>query len=186
MDNQNAPKAEKTVTARRRLFQILAVGGTAAVVLPEKWVKPVVDAVIVPAHAAGSVTRAAGIFGNTGPVSVASSRQNPLERLANMLVSSAHATAPICGPASENVVCISFDIQPLPSTSVQVYVQGSSGSTTISANNAISNVTVGNLVFSNLIATSTTLSCLITSSRSDCTTGFVSLQLRETNFCVSG
>jgi hypothetical protein len=56
MKTPHSEKSEKTVSARRRLFQIMVVGGTAAIVLPEKWVKPVVDAVIVPAHADGSGT----------------------------------------------------------------------------------------------------------------------------------
>lgn len=39
--------------ARRRLIKSLAAGGAigAAVTLPEKWAKPVIDAVIVPLHA---------------------------------------------------------------------------------------------------------------------------------------
>lgn len=189
MDTQSSEKSHTSVSARRRLFQILAVGGTAAVVLPEKWVKPVVDAVIVPAHAAGSVVRADGIFGNRGSLFVTSNRMNPVERFAEMFVGSAHADVPLtCG--AENVLCISFVIAPLPSQTVQVFVDGNSSSSpaspVISANNAIENVTVGNLVFTNLIASSTSISGYVTSSRSDCSSGPLMLSRRASNVCVSG
>jgi hypothetical protein len=40
---------------RRRVLEILTVGGlTVTILLPSRWIKPVVESVIVPAHAAAS------------------------------------------------------------------------------------------------------------------------------------
>lgn len=177
------PHSEKTVSARRRLFQIMAVGGAAAVVLPEKWVKPVIDAVILPAHAAGSVVRVGGIFGNQGPLFVASNQGNVLDRFAGMLMGSAHAAIvlPSCG--AENTLCIAFEIAALPSTSVQVYVGGSLGSASISSGNAITDVTVNGLAFSNLIATTAAVSGNVTSTNPSCLTGPITLPKRTVLAC---
>ncbi len=44
----------KTLSARRKLLKSLVAGGGAAVTansLPDKWAKPVVDSVLLPAHA---------------------------------------------------------------------------------------------------------------------------------------
>jgi hypothetical protein len=42
-------------TTRRRVLQILTVGGlTATIALPSRWIKPVVEAIVVPAHAQAS------------------------------------------------------------------------------------------------------------------------------------
>ncbi len=142
-----SPSSEKTVSARRRLFQIMAVGGTAAIVLPEKWVKPVIDAVIVPAHAAGSVVRTAGIYGNSG-VGVGSNSASVLDRFAGMFMSSAHAATSTCA----NTPCISFDIPAASQTPVRVSIWAldTPGSTFINPNNTLDPVTVGQLKFSNL------------------------------------
>jgi hypothetical protein len=43
---------------RRRVLEILTVGGlTVTILLPSKWLKPVVESVIVPAHAQASPVR---------------------------------------------------------------------------------------------------------------------------------
>ena len=167
MSTEPSEKSEKSVSARRRLFQILAVGGTAAVVLPAKWVKPVVDAVIVPAHAAGSGVRASGTFGNSNSLQGVSSGRI-LERFAGMIIGSAHAQLNpyICGSLT-NTVCISFSIEPSPSTSVAVQVSGvSSAPTVIYPNNVIADVEVGGGLFrfTNLIASSVSVSGFVTSS----------------------
>ncbi len=146
MTTPNPDKSEKTVSARRRLFQIMAVGGTAAIVLPEKWVKPVVDAVIVPAHAAGSVVRASGIYGNSFGMPVVTNRANVFERFAGMLMSSAHADSVACKDAD----CISFNILALPQTYVQIYALGHTGSTNILANNTLATAFVGPYTFSGM------------------------------------
>ena len=161
MSTEPSEKSEKSVSARRRLFQILAVGGTAAVVLPAKWVKPVVDAVIVPAHAAGSVVgRVGGIYGNGGVQTTQNTnRASALERFAGMIIGSAHAAAvPLiaCGSLTNpNTVCISFSIPSAPGTSVTVVTsnQGSSSVPQIYPNNTIDNVSVGNLSFTGLTYT---------------------------------
>ena len=162
MSAEPSEKSEKSVSARRRLFQILAVGGTAAVVLPAKWVKPVVDAVIVPAHAAGSVVgRVGGIYGNGGGAQVVQNTNGAsvLERFAGMIIGSAHAAAvPLttCGSLTNpNTVCISFSIPSAPGTNVTVAAsnQGSSSVPQIYPNNAIDNVSVGVLSFTELTYT---------------------------------
>ena len=150
MSTEPSEKSEKSVSARRRLFQILAVGGTAAVVLPAKWVKPVVDAVIVPAHAAGSVVgRVGGIYGNGGVQTTQNTnRASALERFAGMIIGSAHAAAvPLiaCGSLTNpNTVCISFSIPSAPGTSVTVVTsnQGSSSVPQIYPNNNLPTVSV--------------------------------------------
>lgn len=45
--------ADTRETRRRRLLQLLAVGGVFAggKMVPETWVKPVIDEVVLPAHA---------------------------------------------------------------------------------------------------------------------------------------
>ena len=180
MTTPNPENTQKSVSARRRLFQILAVGGSAAVVLPEKWVKPVVDAVIVPAHAAGSVVRAQGIFGNQGAPFVVSNRTNPLERFAEMFVGSANAAVfPAC--VLPNSTCISFVIPAPADSSVQVFVGGSSTTVQISPNNAIGDVTLDGLTFTNLIASSSSVSGLF--SASNCVTAAFTLPRRLTNEC---
>jgi hypothetical protein len=186
MSTQNSEKPQTTVSARRRLLQIVAVGGTAAVVLPAKWVKPVVDSVIVPAHAAGSVVPASGIFGNRGTLFADSGQGNFLERVADMMIGSAHATAPeLCGlEVNANTVCISFVISSPPSRSVTVFVNGESASAPdIASNNTIGTVNCGNLVFTNLIAGSSSLGGNCESSRSDCSTGAFTLLRRMSNTC---
>jgi hypothetical protein len=165
MSMDKPEESQKTVSARRRLFQIFAVGGVASVVLPEKWVKPVIDAVIVPAHAAGSVGRQSGIFGNA-PVPIADSGHgNFLERLAGVLIGSAYAgpVLPSCGLTASNNACISFNIAPYPSSSVDVtivdYRSPAQGSvtTTIYPNNSINNVTLLGYSFTNLVVDSVNL-----------------------------
>lgn len=49
----DAPDADSRDKSRRRLLQLLAVGGVFAggKMLPETWVKPVIDEVVLPTHA---------------------------------------------------------------------------------------------------------------------------------------
>ncbi|MBK9441811.1 MAG: hypothetical protein IPN53_11070 [Comamonadaceae bacterium] len=188
--SEKSDKSEKAVSARRRLFQIMAVGGTAAIVLPEKWVKPVVDAVIVPAHAAGSgVQRVSGYFGNRGTLVGFTSHGNVLERFADMFIGSAHAVtaSSTCELGGMNVLCISVVIAPPPSTAVEVYVGGGTpGTASISSGNAITDVSVNGLTFSNLIASPSSISGFVTSSIPDCSTGTIVLPARTSNACSSG
>ena len=46
----------QTHTSRRKLLATLGVGTVAAVTLPSKWKKPMVDAIVLPAHAQTSAT----------------------------------------------------------------------------------------------------------------------------------
>ena len=52
-NNDKAPGAATTTSSRRKLIQALAASGVivSAKLIPEKWGKPVVDAVALPAHA---------------------------------------------------------------------------------------------------------------------------------------
>ena len=43
-----------TGVSRRRVLSTLALGGGAAMIMPERWVKPVINAVVLPAHAEGT------------------------------------------------------------------------------------------------------------------------------------
>ena len=52
--NHQAQKSPQS-SSRRRILTALAAGTGAAVLLPEKWVKPIVDKVMVPAHAQATV-----------------------------------------------------------------------------------------------------------------------------------
>jgi hypothetical protein len=49
--------AEDQNPTRRRVLKIAGIGGAAAVtlILPSKWTKPIVESIVVPAHAAASV-----------------------------------------------------------------------------------------------------------------------------------
>jgi hypothetical protein len=192
MSTQNSEKPQATVSARRRLLQIMAVGGTAAVVLPEKWVKPVVDAVIVPAHAATSVP-ISGIFGNHGTLAFADSGQgNFLERVAGMVVGSAHAasTVPFCGlevtlnNVQNVVVDITFNIlsNNLTNVIVDCYTSAAPG---IAPVNTFSNVICNSLIFTSMSLTANTLSGTCVSSRQDCGSGLFTLYRKNANQCVT-
>jgi hypothetical protein len=41
-------------TTRRRVLKILVGGVTVAILIPSKWIKPIVESVVVPAHAQAS------------------------------------------------------------------------------------------------------------------------------------
>jgi hypothetical protein len=44
-------------TTRRRVLKILVGGATVAILIPSKWFKPIVESVVVPAHAQASPAR---------------------------------------------------------------------------------------------------------------------------------
>lgn len=56
MTRDRSTATEEIKPGRRRLLKTLILGGAVTAVLPEKWIKPVVDTVIVPAHAQGSTS----------------------------------------------------------------------------------------------------------------------------------
>ncbi len=171
MSMQKPDSSEKTVSARRRLLQAFAVGGTAAVVLPEKWVKPVIDAVIVPAHASGSVVPIVGTYGNSGnPVMGNNGSGNFLDRFAGMLIGSAYATGslPACGLVATSNACISFAITAGSANNVSVLVNCPPNAwdfMTVSRypNNSIDDVTLPNsgYSFTNLVVNSIYLNGMV-------------------------
>lgn len=141
---------------RRRLLQALALGGVSAAVLPEKWVRPVIDTVIVPAHAQGSIVHINGIYSNVQTNGAAPG--SFMERLANFVVPSAHAQV---GNPFANLEQVHFDCRANPNVQVRYYNSYSSlcetMPTTIFPNNVIQDVTLGTYTFFNLLASPSTL-----------------------------
>lgn len=109
-------KLDSPVTAegRRRLLKTLAVSGATAALLPEKWVKPLIDKILVPAHAQTSVVSFDGIYVNIDKNLATTYVPNSLfERLANTLVPAAHAASQsiLAQPLlSCSNVCIEFTV----------------------------------------------------------------------------
>ena len=55
MDPKSPHKATTELVSRRQVVKTVLIGGAvAAVMLPTKWTKPLVNAVVVPAHAQAS------------------------------------------------------------------------------------------------------------------------------------
>lgn len=108
-DDQATPavvSGNESNPARRRLLKALTAGGAGAVAvktLPEQWTKPVVDAVMLPAHAQATAGRFQGGGSATlttppGPAPGAS------QRLLDFLVPAAHAGSKIV--SMDVLVCI--------------------------------------------------------------------------------
>ncbi len=59
--SEEKPDAGDAAPNRRRALKIMALGaaGALAIVLPSKWTRPVVESIVVPAHAAASPPRRA-------------------------------------------------------------------------------------------------------------------------------
>jgi hypothetical protein len=97
--------ADRESKARRRLLQTLAVGGVAgaARVLPEQWVKPVVDVVTLPAHAQATGLAVGGGGGSTAPAGPAS--QSMTDKVLDFFVEKAEA-APACAIDAPSDVCV--------------------------------------------------------------------------------
>ena len=51
--NRGIPMSDGNTT-RRRVLKILVGGATVAILIPSKWIKPIVESVVVPAHAQAS------------------------------------------------------------------------------------------------------------------------------------
>lgn len=82
---------EKPISAgRRRLLGTLAAGGAAAVLLPEKWTRPVIDRILVPAHAQ-QVSRVTVLYFTNREQLGQSQSGNLFERIADVLIPPAHA-----------------------------------------------------------------------------------------------
>ena len=124
----NAKNDQPTTSeGRRRLLKTLAVGGATAALLPEKWVTPVIDKILVPAHAQTSVVNPfVGIYSNNGPqVGFGYNPSNLFERLADALIPSAHAALSIQCPDH----CVAFQV--FENATVNVWVDGPLDTTTI-------------------------------------------------------
>jgi len=67
-DGSNKPESEDTSAHRRKVIKGLMLGGT--VVTATQWSKPMVEAVVLPAHAAPISITAVGAGSNTFPGSV--------------------------------------------------------------------------------------------------------------------
>ena len=81
--------------SRRSLLKKLAVGGLAGAAMPSQWSRPVIDSVVLPAHAQTSdITIRAGGGGGSAPGPVPA--DSITDKIMEILVPSSAAT-PICG-----------------------------------------------------------------------------------------
>lgn len=48
-------KIESQLTGRRKLLTVIGVGTVASLAVPAKWSKPIIDSVVLPAHAQTSI-----------------------------------------------------------------------------------------------------------------------------------
>lgn len=85
---------------RRRLLKALAAGGVGAALLPKEWTRPIVDSMLLPAHAQGSVGSLTGTYTNIINGNGVGAAQSPsvFERLANAFIPAAHAVVVECIP----------------------------------------------------------------------------------------
>ena len=184
MDQQaNEDRSNEIHTSRRRLLKAIALGGAASVGLPEKWVNPIIDAVIVPAHAQGSITVINGIYTNQPAPVVTFNPGNLMDRFAGLLISSAHAEITTC--ALGNVECLALDFSNNPNVAIY-YRNGSVEGihTTAYPNNSVANFTVGGHSFTNLVVSSLQLTGNISCSvdNATITSSFV-LPKASVNYC---
>jgi hypothetical protein len=120
MERSNEPDL-----GRRRLFKALAGVGVVAVgaaALPRRWTRPVIDSVLLPAHAqaTGTVFGGAGLTvvggGMAGMAGDAHYKQGPIHRLLDAVVPSAHAvamspsepTATVCAMQAGNLIDVTL------------------------------------------------------------------------------
>ncbi len=134
--------------SRRRLLHAISTGGAAVAahkILPEKWTKPIIDSVILPAHAQPSIGRANGIFTNQPAPGMAaverpSAPGTPVwDRISNFFIKSAYAGVGTCDNLVDtDAICVAYQIDPSPANTVSIYVDGDMDSTYIYPNNYIS------------------------------------------------
>lgn len=107
--------SDKRQAARRRLLGTLVAGGAAGAALPSQWKKPVIDAVMLPAHAQTTgVLVAAG--GGTGTASPGPAPQGtPGEGLLDFFVGPAQAV-------TINEFCLEIDVEYSGTTPKALYV----------------------------------------------------------------
>jgi hypothetical protein len=117
MSESEVSKDNTRNLARRKILRTLVAGGgalTAAKITPEQWTKPVVEAVVLPSHAATSVVRGTSSpFGNFSSGLVTVDTVNPIseqlladepisEELLEFFMPSANAQ-PVCSNLSCDV-----------------------------------------------------------------------------------
>lgn len=124
-DQSESHGTEKVRVSRRRLLSAIALGGGAAAVLPERWVKPVVDAVLLPAHAQATVVQNSGLYSNQNGNNVQGRLSTGLlDRMAGFLVGTATAGAAPGDCTNPNTLpntfCVSLDVPPPPGTNVAI------------------------------------------------------------------
>ena len=165
---------------RRLLLKSLAAGGAAAAFLPDKWTKPVIDRILVPAHAQGS-PGLYGIYTNNGSGRLFTSNFQPgmFERLANMIIPVANAGEN--GLMSCNSLCIAMDVK--TNNSVIGYVAGSQGISSFDPDTrSIANIfvnTCGSYSLSNCMINvdgSELTGYIAASKNNDCYAGYFSLE----------
>lgn len=131
-DQTESEGVEKVQVSRRRLLSAIALGGGAAAVLPERWIKPVVDAIVLPAHAQATVGQNFGMYSSQNGGNIQGQRSMPsgsfLDRMAGFLVGTAAASglAGGCSHANTlpNTFCVSFDV-PQAGANVEIAVYDS-------------------------------------------------------------
>jgi len=108
--NESSNTASQQDSRRQAMKKLLTVGGIAAgsQMISSEWTRPVVESVVLPAHAQTSTSAASGTF-TTGTVITALNRQRQDNNLLDMLIPSAHADdddvgESICGTSNTNGV----------------------------------------------------------------------------------
>ena len=112
--SHDSPRNDQLVAARRRLLLSLSVAGGALAtgkMVPEKWVAPVVDSVLLPAHAqtTGELRQAASSGSDTIVSTTANhtdaiaSSQGALDRVIASAIPTAHALEEVGGEFSAQV-----------------------------------------------------------------------------------
>lgn len=151
-----------TNKSRRTLLKSIAAGGGAVVAgktLPDTWKKPVIDSVMLPAHAQTSDEDFSGLYSTQGSIARAdgTGRESPGQlakglgrRLLDWVVPAAHADHVLQEICDEDYNLV-FEIPPGSGTrTVQICVDTTesrtSGSTSITGN-SLSNVTIPLLEF---------------------------------------
>lgn len=124
-DQSESHGTEKVRVSRRRLLSAIALGGGAAAVLPERWVKPVVDAVLLPAHAQATMVQNFGLYSNQNGNNVQGRLSTGLlDRMAGFLVGTAAAGAAPGDCTNPNTLpntfCVSLDVPPPPGANVAI------------------------------------------------------------------
>ncbi|KAA3631455.1 MAG: hypothetical protein DWQ08_04830 [Proteobacteria bacterium] len=112
------PATKKAKEGRRRLLGTLAAGGVAGATLPGQWKKPVIDAVVLPAHAqtTGTIIQAGG--GSTGAIAEAAPGGSFGGELADFFAGPAHAG----GAKKEDSICLEVEFGYVNGVAMSAYL----------------------------------------------------------------